>query len=345
MRTLRTALRALPALSAAAVIALACGSGQISGPTDRPGMFNQVWSEFDQNYPFFTLAGVDWKALRTVYADSVASATSDREAARLIGGMIGKLKDYHSELTTQYGVFGPPPIPYPHHYDPGLVLHYVTGTIKSTASTRIRFAQLGTDVGYIYMSTFVGEGWGDEVEDALAGMPAIKSLIVDIRDNNGGNEEVAQAFAQRLYDRKRVYRISRARTGSNYNQLGDEASMSLSPGGSRRFSGPVALITNRFDGSSAEDFTLMMRILPQVTVVGDTTLGLGSNPKEVSLANGWKVRLSRTAQSTPDGFVYQFKGLPPKIPVLWNEADVAAGRDPFIDVALADLKARANLPV
>lgn len=342
MRNYQHLVRTFLVSTAAVVVAAACKSGSITGPTDPAGMFNQVWDEFDRHYPFFTAAGVDWRALKPVYQDSVNAAKSEQEIARLIGGMIGKLKDYHSGLTTKYGFFGPPPIPYPHHYEPALALRYVTGTVKGTTSNNIRYAQFGDDVGYVHMNTFVGEGWGSEIEQALAGMPAIKSLIVDIRDNGGGNEEVAQEFAKRFYDKTRVYRISRARTGSNYDQLGDQSSMSLSPAGSRRFTGPVALITNRFDGSSAEDFTLMMRILPQVTVVGDTTLGLGSNPKEVTLANGWTLRLSQTAQSTPDGFVYQFKGLPPRIPVAWDEAQIAAGRDPYIEVALADLKARTG---
>ena len=42
-------------------------------------------------------------------------------------------------------------------------------------------------------------------------------------------------------------------------------------------------------------------------------------------------------QSTPDGFVYQWRGLPPSIPVPWSDDAVAVGRDPYLDAALASL--------
>lgn len=82
----------------------------------------------------------------------------------------------------------------------------------------------------------------------------------------------------------------------------------------------------------------MMRILPAVITVGDPTLGLGSNPLGVSLSNGWTYRVPQSQQSTPDGFVYQSRGLPPAIAVAWTDGDVAAGRDPYVDAALVALK-------
>jgi carboxyl-terminal processing protease len=84
----------------------------------------------------------------------------------------------------------------------------------------------------------------------------------------------------------------------------------------------------------------MMRPLPNVVVVGDTTLGLGSNPLEQKLSNGWTVRIPQSMQSTPDGFVYQWRGLPPAVPVAWDEAVVSAGRDPYVDAALGRLRSR-----
>lgn len=44
------------------------------------------------------------------------------------------------------------------------------------------------------------------------------------------------------------------------------------------FEGRVALLTNRWNFSTAEDFTLAMQTLPNVVVVGDTTGGGMGNP-------------------------------------------------------------------
>ena len=80
--------------------------------------------------------------------------------------------------------------------------------------------------------------------------------------------------------------------------------------------------------------------LAAVVAVGDTTLGLGSNSMAVTLSNGWRLRVPRSMQSTPDGFVYQWRGLPPHVAVPWAVADTAAGRDPYLEAAVVELRKR-----
>jgi hypothetical protein len=331
--------RLLISLIAAALVA--CGKGSTE-PLSRSDIFEQVWSRFDRYYAFFELGKIDWGALGATYRDSVAQATTDREAARLIGAMIGRLNDYHADLITPFGSFGAPPIPHPHHFSPDVMrTRYFQQPVRSTASSRIQYAPLANNVGYIYIGSFVGEGWGGQIEDALTALGGVTRLVLDIRDNVGGNEDVGLDVARRFYDTERVYRVSRFRNGPNHADFAAPVARSLGPGGSRRFRGPVALITNRWNGSAAEDFTLMMRVLPNVIVVGDTTLGLGSNPRTESIANGWSVRIPQSIQATPDGFVYQWRGLPPGVAVDWDAQQVAAGRDPYVDTALARL---ASMP-
>jgi C-terminal processing protease CtpA/Prc len=164
-------------------------------------------------------------------------------------------------------------------------------------------------------------------------------LVLDIRDNTGGDEAIAVDVASHFYDVTRTYRVSQFRSGPAHDNFARPTTMAVSPS-APHYSGPVAFITNRFDGSSAEDFTLMMRIVPSVVTVGDTTLGVGSNPLGVSLSNGWTYRIPQSKQSTPDGFVYQWRGLPPAIAVPWTDADVAAGKDPYLEAALQELRRR-----
>ena len=326
------------ALIIAVAFAGACKDSPVE-PGTPAEIFDEVWNQFDADYPFFPVAGVDWQSMRTIYRDSVVSATSDGERARLIGAMIGALQDYHASLTTSFGVFGPPPIPYPHNFVPSILQqNYFAAAIKFTPTTRINYTTLKNGSGYIYIGSFAGEDWGNDIDDALNALGNVPSMIVDIRDNTGGNEAIARVVASRFYDANHVYRLSRARNGPGYSQLGQPVSTSIGPAGSRRFTGPTAVITNRFNGSAAEDFVLMMRVLPHVTSVGDTTLGLGSFPAEHELSNGWTVRVPQTAQSTPEGFVYQFIGLPPDIFVQWRQQDVDARRDSYIDAALEALQ-------
>ena len=329
-------------LLATVALTAACGGAPAEAP--RPAsLFDEVWQAFDAHYAFFELGAIDWVALGAVYRDSVARPTDERDRARLLGAMIGRLNDHHADLRTPYGVFGAPPIPYARHFAPDLVRRsYFADPMRTTPSGRIQYVRLHDGTGYVYLASFGGSGWGHEIEAVLAALDGARALVIDIRDNGGGDEQIGRDIAVRFYDRTRVYRVTQFRDGPAHGDFAKRATTSLSPEGARRFAGPVALLTNRFDGSSAEDFTLMMRVLPQVVVVGDTTLGLGSNPREVTLSNGWTMRVPQSMQSTPDGFVYQWRGLPPTIAVPWTPADTAAGRDPYLDAALAELRRRLS---
>jgi hypothetical protein len=334
------------AVAATLTVAVACGRDGITTAPEGAGpigKFDKVWQDFDEHYAYFEHGHIDWPALRERYRAQVAPTMGDRALAGVIGSMIGELRDYHADLTTPFGTFGPPPIPYPRHFAPQLVSsRYFASPVRATAPGHIQYTRLVDGTGYVYLGTLRGEGWGGEIDAALAGIGNVPALIVDIRNNDGGNETIAQEIASRFYDVPRVDRLSQYRVGPGHGDFGAASSQSVGPRG-QRFTGPVALVTNRFDGSAAEELVLMMRILPSVTTVGDTTLGLGSNPLQIALSNGWTYRVPQSIQTTPDGFVYQWRGLPPAIPVPWADADTAAGHDPYIDAALRELARRIGV--
>jgi hypothetical protein len=322
--------------------ATGCGGAAATAPegTGQIGKFDKVWQDFDERYAFFDVGGIDWAALRDRYRARISDASSDRELAVAVGGMIGELRDYHADLHTSFGTFGPPPIPYAHHVaTTTLRTSYLADAERATASGRIFFARLKDGTGYVRIPSFEGEGWGGEIVSALTALGTPPALVVDIRDNGGGNESVGIDVASHFYDQTREYRVSQYRNGRSHSDFTSPSRMSVSPS-LPHYAGPVALITNRFNGSSAEDFTLMMRVVPTVVVVGDTTLGVGSNPLRIGLSNGWTYRVPQSKQSTPDGFVYNWRGLPPAVAVAWADADTAAGKEPYLEAALAELRKR-----
>lgn len=304
---------------------------------DRLALFDEVWTEFDRHYALFELGGFDWGALGATYRDSVLAAQDDREAARLIGAMIGRLGDYHSSLTTPYGSFGPPAIRFPRHFDATVVHSSYVPDLRWTGAAHVGYGWLPGDprLGYVYLPSFAGGTWGDEIDEALGFLDGATGLVVDIRGNGGGSEANGRIIAARLVDRVRPYKVTHYRDGPGHGDFAPASTVEIGPAGARSFRGPVVLLTNRYNGSAAEDFTLMMRVIPTVTVMGDTTLGVGTNPLPRELPNGWTYRVSQSYQATPDGFVYQWKGLPPAAPVPWPEG---ARGDPYLDAAIRRLR-------
>jgi carboxyl-terminal processing protease len=328
------------------VLTASCRESSSTEPvdtSDRLAFFERVHADVETRFSFFDRAQADWTAIRGAYRDSVMTATTRPLADRFIGRMVGRLNDYHADLATPTGSFGAPPIPYPHHFNRSVIESRYLTTPQLSRSGRLRFGRVDTEVGYVQIATFEGSNWGAEIDDVLIALGAIRGLIIDVRDNGGGDEGIARIIASRFYDRVRIYRTTRFRdASSSRSSFKPPVSVSLDAAGARRFAGPVVVITNRFNGSSAEDFVCMMRVIPQVTTLGDTTIGNGSNPLLIDYGSGYSLRIPQSQQATPDGLVYQYVGLPPRLAVRWAAADSAGGRDPYLEAALVHLRTAAQ---
>jgi C-terminal processing protease CtpA/Prc len=190
----------------------------------------------------------------------------------------------------------------------------------------------------VFVPSFVGE-FGSEFDLVLRSLAGARALVIDIRDNGGGNEANGDAIASRLTRETRTYQLTRYRNGPRHTDFTSELEKKLRPSGSR-FDGPVALLTNRYNGSAAEDFVTMMRVIPTVFTVGDTTLGNASNPLHRELPNGWLMTIPQSVQMTPDRFVIEGLGLPPTFAVMQDTADTSAGTDTILAFALGELRRR-----
>jgi len=117
--------------------------------------------------------------------------------------MVQRLGDYHATLFTPRGAYGALPIPYPNHFDANVVQGRYLASSSTTSSRRIRYGRItssrGADIGYIAIPDFGGVGWGGEIEQALNALGAVRAIIIDIRDNGGGDEGIARDVAARFY--------------------------------------------------------------------------------------------------------------------------------------------------
>jgi C-terminal processing protease CtpA/Prc len=100
----------------------------------------------------------------------------------------------------------------------------------------------------------------------------------------------------------------------------------------------VVVLTSRLTSSSAEDFVMYMRELPNVTIVGDTTGGGTGNPIFRELPNGWSFKLSTSYAETADNKLVDGAGITPDVVVQTSVTDSIAGIDRIIGKALEILK-------
>ena len=66
---------------------------------------------------------------------------------------------------------------------------------------------------------------------------------------------------------------------------------------------------------------IAMRVLPNVTLVGEATMGILSDNLYKDLPNGWEISLSNEIYLDPQGELYEDIGIPPdvEIPVFGKE--------------------------
>lgn len=324
-----------------AVLSVACAEA-VLGPspgTNRAAIFDDLWRDFDLHYSFFELKDVNWDTLRAVYRPRALAASNDTAFAARLGDMLRTLQDVHVSLTTA-GVGST--LAYVSPYDTAstgfssavVFRNYITPSAL-TSGRHLEYGFAAPGVGYARIASFEGAGWDGEMDEALAAMPHATSMIVDVRNNRGGSVALATRIAGRFATGSHRYGWVRLRNGPKHDDFTDYIEENVSPAGAKKFRGPVYVLTNRRDFSSAEDFVLAMRALQRVTIVGDTTAGASGGPISRELANGWSYELSEWIEYTPGKKTFEGIGLGPDVVVRAAPTDVAAGKDAALERALA----------
>jgi len=82
----------------------------------------------------------------------------------------------------------------------------------------------------------------------------------------------------------------------------------------------------------------MMKQIPTVTILGDTTGGGSGAPEYFSLPSGRQIRISLKDFRRYDGIPYEWNGVPPEIRVEQTEEDIKHQRDRQLERAIELLK-------
>jgi carboxyl-terminal processing protease len=165
-------------------------------------------------------------------------------------------------------------------------------------------------------------------------------LLLDVRDNGGGHSgvELAGHFAT-----ERVLTSYKAlRQPGGYEQFTAPQPVYVTPAAGPRFAGPVVLLTSDQTASAAEDLTIALTTLPQVTQVGTATKGMLSDMYSVHLPNGLDITLSHQRYTTPAGQPLEDLGVPPDVVAENTLPDLERQHDEVLRKALELAAAQPN---
>jgi C-terminal processing protease CtpA/Prc len=302
--------------------------------------FEATWDRVNTVYPYLDFKQINWDSIYTVYKPQAEQAKGD-EIYTVLTEMLGELKDMHVHLKTNGGrvisTYLPPRwLKDKYAYDPTMVRNYFDEELIVTGEGRIEYGIIPGNIGYIYMATFDNDYLINYFSEALTFVRNTKSLILDIRHNNGGTYQSLVAVVSRF--------ITSPLEKPEFYVLGEKITLPpFEPQGDFQYINPIIVLINGVCYSTGDIFPEVMKQISTVTVVGDTTGGgssgsTSSAPAEYTLPSGKTIFVGTTDWRRYDGLPYEWIGVPPDILIQQTKEDIQNGFDKQLEYAIALLK-------
>jgi hypothetical protein len=301
--------------------------------SDTPeGNFERLWKTMDERYCFFDYKHVDWDSVYNVYSKYITSNMSDDALFEVLGNMLSVLRDGHVNLSYSGNVsrYWSWYEDYPYNFDESLKDAYLGTDYRITGG--LNFKILPDNVGYVYYGDFSNAVSNSNVDHMLAYLAVCNGIIIDVRNNTGGNLTNSATLASHFTNQKVLTGYVKHKTGNGHNDFSSPLAIYLDPADGIRWQKKVVVLTNRHCFSTTNDFVNSMRCLPNVTIMGDRTGGGSGLPFTSELPNGWVIRFSASPYFDAKMNQIEF-GIEPDISVSLNASDQLSGVDTIIEAA------------
>lgn len=306
---------------------------------DIEGNFDALWTVLDRHYCFFEEKGIDWDSVYNVYRAQITPETNSLQLYAICADMLNELRDGHVNLSAPFATsyYKKWWSDYPQNYDKRLVDQYYLH-FGGLTKNGLTYAMLPDSTGYMRYPSF-SYGMSDGTLDwALAMLHQCHGLIIDIRDNGGGDISTVETFVARFINERILAGYISHKSGPGHNDFSKPYPFYYDPAPAPRihWDKPVVVLTNRSTFSAANNFVSIMQYLPNVTIVGDNTGGGSGMPFSSEIPCGWSVRFSGSPVYDARMQVTE-NGVAPDIHVDLNPDSARVGIDTMLNTALSVL--------
>jgi len=305
--------------------------------------FEAAWNRVNSVYPFLEFKRINWDSIYMTYHSRVETARGD-EFYQVLNDLLAELKDGHVYYQIPGGGEVYPYYPQRHFkdrhaYSPFVVRKYFEKELLLTDSKTAEYEILPENIGYIFIAGFDENYLVNEFPDILEYLKNTKGLIIDIRQKQGGSFQNVEAVVTRFMDSPLE--------APKYYMLGEQIDLPpFQPRGPFAYTNPVVVLINGSTFSAGELTTEILKQLPNVTAVGDTTGGGGvassnNSPEtmcDYKLPSGKRICVGTGYFERYDGKTYEWNGVPPDVRVEQTAEDIENGRDKQLEYAINILK-------
>ncbi len=301
------------------------------------GNFDALWTIIDEHYCFLDEKGIDWNDVYARYRPLVTDDTNPVELYAICADMLDELRDGHVNLTTPFATsyYKKWWSDYPQNFDWRLVNeHYLH--FGGLSRGGFDYAILPDSTAYVRYASFSVPASDTTLDWMLMLLRDCRGMILDIRDNGGGSMTSVETIVRRFISEPVTAGYICHKSGPGHSDFSSPYRYTYEPAepGRFRWEKPVVLLTNRSTYSAANNFASIMRLLPQVTLVGDTTGGGSGMPFSSEIPNGWAIRFSASPVYDADMQLTEF-GVAPDIHVDLDPEAALNGSDAILDTAIA----------
>lgn len=320
--------------------ATSCIREDVSGNTPEAN-FESLWKIIDEQYCFLDYKkqeyGLDWDQVHETYAKRITPSMGWEALFEVLSEMVAELRDGHVNLTSslassQYRQWFDS---YPRNFSDSIQSIYLKKDYNQ--SSGLTYQILENNIGYIYCSSFsngIGDGNLDQTLNRLA---ICDGLIIDVRNNGGGNLTTAQKLAARFTNQKTLVGYMTHKTGKGHGDFSNPYPVYIEPSNGIRWQKRAVVLTNRRSFSATNDFVNSMKQFPLITIVGDKTGGGSGLPFTSEIPCGWSIRFSASPMLDPQMNQIEF-GINPDVKIDMTSEDMQKGKDTMIEYACKLLK-------
>lgn len=305
--------------------------------------YRALWEVLDKGYCYFDEKlpkDSTWEDMYQKYLPLIGNDMGQDSLFDVMEMLLSELKDGHVNLTSPFDVsrYSRWYQDYPSQLDDKVRRRYLGDSYRIAGGlyyAPVSYAEHTKDsIGYLMYNSFSSTLSESGISSAFARLSKCKGLIIDIRNNGGGYVSYSTLLASHFTDKRVLTGYMRHKTGPGHRDFSEPVPVyldTLKVG--IKWLRPVVVLTNRGVFSAANDFSMNVKHLPFVTLMGDTTGGGGGLPRSSELPNGWAVRYSASVMTDANDQHVEH-GIAPHYRVDLDPNDISQGKDTLIEAAI-----------